>query len=112
MRIFLREPLLQALFGLAFAVLLFALFSASYRLNHTNAFLILHFDAYRGIDLFGGIAVLYQLLSIGFLAVFLNYVISSILYARARFFAYVIAAMTFFYSVLLFIAISVIIVVN
>lgn len=112
MRIFLKEPILQALFGLAFAALLFALFFASSRLNHNNTFLILHFDAYRGIDFFGGVTVLYELLSFGFLTVFLNYFISSILYTRARFFAYMVAAMTLFYSVLLFIAISVIIVVN
>lgn len=112
MKSFLKEPMLQALFATALAALFLALFFASYWLNPSDKFLILHFDVYRGIDLFGSIDMLYELLSFGVFVVLANYFLGSVLYVRARFFSYVVATATLFFSVLLFIAVSVIILVN
>lgn len=112
MRRFFKEPALQIPFASGFAILLLALFLVVFRIDHGDKFMILHFDAYRGIDLFGSVKVLYNLWTIALLMVLVNYFLASVIYVRDRFLAHVLGLGTLFLSALLLVAISVIILVN
>ncbi len=109
---FFKEPALQIPFASGFAILVVAFFLIVFRVDHEDKFMILHFDAYRGIDLFGSVKVLYDLWGIALLMVCMNYFLASVMYVRDRFLAHVLGLGTLFLAALLLVAISVIILVN
>lgn len=109
---FFKELPLQAIFGLGFLLLIFTSGLAVYKLSEQKEFLILHFDPYRGIDMFGDIRVVYQILGMSAIVFVINFFLASSMFNRERFFSYIIGFGTLLFSVLLLIGISVIILVN
>lgn len=53
--------------------------------------IVLHFDAYRGIDFVGGRIDLFGILFSGFFMIALNFLLADFLYARDRFFSYILS---------------------
>src|SRR3989344_838249 len=106
---FFKELPLQVVFGLGFLLLIFTGGLAAYKLSEQKEFLILHFDPYRGIDMFGDIGVIYQILGMSAVVFAINFFLASSMFNRERFFSYILGFGTLLFSVLLLIAISVII---
>lgn len=74
--------------------------------------IVLHFDAYRGIDFVGGRLELVGILLSGFVMLALNFLLADFLYARDRFFAYVLSFASLLLALLFFVAMIVVYSVN
>lgn len=109
---FFKEYQLHIVFGLGMLIMALSFTLAWYHLTAQGDFLILHFDSYRGIDLFGNIGMVYQILSIAGTVLLMNFLLASILFNREKFFSYMLAFGSLFFSILLLVGISVMIVVN
>lgn len=109
---FFKEFPLHMVFAASALFLALSSVLAWYHLTEQKEFLILHFDTYRGIDFFGNIEVVYQILIISATIVLLNFFLASVLFYREKFFSYALAFGSLFCGILLLIGISVIVLVN
>lgn len=73
---------------------------------------ILHFDHFNGIDLFGDRASLWGVWFLGLVMGLVNAAFSEFFFYRSRVLSYVFLAANFFISILLLVAVSLIITVN
>ena len=104
---------MTALPFLVSAVLLVVAFCVAYIVfADTQGLLIVHFDAYRGIDFLGNTSHIFGILGIAAAALILNAFLADELYWRERFLAYVFAYMTALFSLLILIAIFAIVSIN
>lgn len=102
----------RLLFLAAFVILVFALGIAYVKLAEHDALLLLHFDAYRGRDIFGSRTDVFNVIFIGMGIVTLNYLLARATYVRKAILAYLLGGASVFFSLLIFIAVLVIISVN
>ncbi|MBI2037234.1 MAG: hypothetical protein HYT14_02645 [Candidatus Liptonbacteria bacterium] len=102
--VFVRDARLRALFGLSLAALLFTLAVMYAEIGTIRGPLIVHFDAYRGIDATGGRPDLFLLPVAGLLMLALDMALASALYERERFVSHLIAFAGLAFSLLILIA--------
>ena len=108
----LRDKYLITIFGLSFFTLLIAFLIVFSKISEITNLLIIHFDAYRGINIFGDKIDIFGVFASAFAAEAINFFLSSFLYNRERFISYVLSFGSFALSILILIAVSVIISVN
>ena len=88
-------------------------FAVSYNsLTEESQLLVVHFDAFRGIDFLGDKFDVFNVLWIGLLVTLVNFFLSAALYYRERFLSYLIEYFNIFFALLILIAVAVIISVN
>lgn len=66
--------------------------------------IVLHFDAYRGIDFVGERTDLFGALFFGFIMIALNFLLADFLYPRDRFFSYVLSFASLLLAILIAVA--------
>lgn len=94
-------------------VLLAVGFALAYNAFKSNVhLLVVHFDAYRGIDFLGDKFDVFGILFSGLAINIINAVISVFLYRRERFLSHLFAFGSAFFSLLILIAVTVIISIN
>lgn len=107
-----NEKYLVALFAVA-AVFLIAGFSAVYvEYADRAAPVIIHWDAFRGVDALGTASDLYEILAIAFMALLVNLFLASAVFDRERFLSYVLASAGLVFSVLVLAAVLAILKIN
>lgn len=74
--------------------------------------IVLHFDAYRGIDFVGGRIDLVGILLSGYVMLALNFLLADFLYSRDRFFSYVLSFASLLLAMLFAVAIMIVYSVN
>lgn len=101
------------IFLIVTAVLLLAGFALVYfKVGSLSAPLVLHFDAFKGVDLFGGHANLWRLWGVGALLTLLNAFLGEAFFNKERMLTYLFLGVNILLSLLLLLAISTIISVN
>ena len=103
-----KDKYLRVVFVLSFLVLVFALAEIFLQLNKLSTPLIIHFDAYRGIDFLGGKMEIFGILISSFILISINFILSNFFYYREKFISYGFGLTSFWLSVLILIAVSVI----
>ena len=100
------------IFGASFAVLLLAGIIAYIRFGEITTPLIIHFDAYQGIDFFGSRADVFNILIVAAVIFLINFILADFLFDRQRLLTYYFAFIGLAVAVLILINILVIISVN
>lgn len=108
----LKDKTLSAVFGMSFLILLAFSVFVFLKLSGGEASVIVHFDAYRGIDFFGKSSDVFGILASAAAIVFINALLADFIYNRERFLSYLFAFASLTVSVLILIAVSVIISIN
>ncbi len=107
-----NEKYLLALF-IAAPVFLIAGFSAVYvKYADRAAPLIIHWDAFRGVDALGTASDLYEILIIALVTLAINLFLASAVFDKERFLSYVLGATGVVFAVLVFAAVLAIIKIN
>lgn len=110
--IFPKDPFLYLGYFASLSLLLIG-FAISYTpLAEESQLLVIHFDAFRGIDFLGDKFDVFNVLWISLLVTLVNFFLSAILYYRERFLSYLIEYFNVFFALLILIAVAVIISVN
>ena len=107
-----KDKYLFVIFGLSFLILLAILPFIYFKLAGGENFLVIHFDAYKGIDFFGDRLKVFGILISALAIVSVNLFLADFLYNRERFLSYFFCFGSFFLTILILIAIGVIISVN
>ncbi len=107
-----KDRYLFVVFGLSFLILLAISPFIYFRLAGDEGFLIIHFDAYKNIDFFGGRFDIFGILISALAIVSVNLFLADFLYNRERFLSYILCFGSFVLAVLILIVVSVIISVN
>lgn len=107
-----KDKYLRVVFVLSFLVLIFALAEIFLQLNKLSVPLIIHFDAYRGIDFLGGKMEIFGILISSFVTIFINFIIGNFFYNREKFISYGLGLASLGLSILILIAVSVIMSIN
>jgi len=107
-----KDKYLRAVFALSLTLLFFCLIFAYSRLANISGSLIIHFDAYSGIDFFGGRMEIFGILVSALAIVLINGFLADFLYDRERFLSYFLGFGSLGLSILILIATSVIILIN
>ncbi|MDP3729839.1 MAG: hypothetical protein Q8R26_03810 [bacterium] len=95
------------------SIFLILSFSVAYvQFADTTNLLVIHFDTYKGIDFFGSTSDVFDVLMTAVIVFIINTALIHVFYFRERFLAYILAVVTAFFTVLIFIGINVIITVN
>lgn len=110
--ILLKDIHIVASMALAIIALIIAAGLVYVNFADVNHLLVIHFDAHRGIDLFGQKISVYNILWSNLLLIIINFFLVTVFYSRARFMAYLLAYSTTSLSLLILAAIMVIISVN
>lgn len=108
----LRNKSLLVIFGLSFGVLVLTTIIVYLRLVEITTPLIIHFDAYKGIDFLGNRIDVFNILIIAGVMFLINFVLAELIFDRQRLLSFNFAFVSLAVSVLILIAISVIISVN
>ncbi|MBI5079220.1 hypothetical protein HZB06_00890 [Candidatus Wolfebacteria bacterium] len=107
-----KDKYLFVIFGLSFVIILaFAPF-IYLKLADNENFLIIHFDAYKGIDFFGGCFDVFEILISALAIVSVNLFLADFLYNRERFLSYLFAFVSLTLAILILIGAGVIISIN
>lgn len=112
MRLIAKDKYLRAIFGISFIILIFIFLLALLKLGNVATPLIIHFDAYKGIDFLGGKAEVFGILISVFSMLLINAFLANFLYNRERFLSYILGFAGLGLMILILIAVSVIISVN
>ncbi len=107
-----KDKYLRVIGGMSLFILLLALMIFYVTLGSTTTPLIIHFDAYKGIDLIGGRLEVFGILLLGLMITLINLFLAGFIYKRERFLSYIFAFASLGLSILILMAISVIIYVN
>jgi hypothetical protein len=110
-----KDKYLRAVFGLGLLILLIAFFFIYVEFDvpaESPAGLIIHFDAYKGIDFIGGKLDVFGILITALAIILINLFLADFLYHRERFLSYIFGFGSLGLSILILIAIGVIISVN
>ncbi len=95
-------------FAICLLVIIGLCFAVAYRLWDIKTPIIVHFDAYKGIDILGSKAEVFAITLGAFAIILLNAFLADILYQRDRFLAYIVAFSNMAFTCLIFIGVSVI----
>lgn len=107
-----KDRYLLIVFGLSTLMLIFNFIFAFISLGNTGAPLIIHFDAYKGIDVLAGRGTVFGILLSASAMLILNIFLADFLYHRDRFLSYILAFVSLPITILILIVISVIVSVN
>ncbi len=107
-----KHKILVVLLSIAAVLTLIALGTIALRVDHLSTPLIIHFDAYHGIDFFGTRADLWGIGAIGALALVLNTFLAEAFFYRERLLTYVFMGANVLVSLFFLIAVIVIVSVN
>lgn len=107
-----RDKYLRSIFGLSLTTLIVSFVIGYFNFNKIDTPLIIHFDAYRGIDFLGEKTKILGFLISALVMILINMYLSDFLYRRERFLSYVFAFVSLIISILILIALGVIISVN
>mgnify|MGYP001572255989 CR=1 FL=1 len=100
------------IFGLSLGILILTAFVAYIQLAEITTPLIIHFDAYKGIDFLGDKFDVFKILAVALTVFSINFILAEFIFYRQRFLSFVFAYASLATSVLTSIAITVIISVN
>lgn len=89
-----------------------ALFRANISFTDADNLLVIHFDAYRGVDFFGEARDVFDIVVSSVVVWGINIGLANMLYFRERFLSYLLATGTLLFAVLILISINVIISIN
>ncbi len=107
-----RDKYLRVVFALSFLILLLASLISYLKFSPMTSSLIVHFDAYKGIDFLGNKIDVFGILLSALVMVLINLFLAEFLYNRERFLSYIFGFVSFGLILLILIAISVIISAN
>lgn len=107
-----KDKYLRIVAALSFFILLLAAIIFYLALGSTTTPLIIHFDAYKGIDFLGSRLDIFGILLSALAMILINLFLSNFLYNRERFLSYIFAFVGLLISILILIIISVIVNVN
>jgi len=105
-----KDKYLRAVFGISLAVLIITSIIVFLKLRQIYNPLVIHFDAYSGIDFFGEKTNIFGILATTFAAIGINFFLADFLYNRERFLSYIFAFVSL--ELVILMAMSVIISVN
>jgi len=108
----LKNKNLGIISGLSFGILFLTALVAYLRLVEITTPLIIHFDAYRGIDFLGDRFDVLKILTVAWMMFLINSILAEFIFDRQRFLSLVLVYVNLATSVLTSIAIAVIISVN
>ncbi len=108
----LKDKYLRVVFVLSFLILFFLALVAFVKLQDVYPPLVIHFDAYKGIDFFGGKMEISGILISSFVMIIINFFLADFLYYRQRFLSYLFSFGSLWITILILIAVGVIINVN
>jgi len=109
---FWKEKSLRMIFMLGGGIILVSFIFIAFRVGRLTTPVILHFDNFNGIDLFGDRSNVWGVWFLGFIIAFMNAGFAEFFYYRSRILSYVFLTTNFFVSILLLVAVSVIVAVN
>lgn len=107
-----KDKYLPAIFALSFLIWVFSMAEIILKLKKISVPLVIHFDAYRGIDFLGGKFEIFGILITSFFIMSINFFFGNFFYNRERFISYGFGLASLGLSVLILIAVSVIMAVN
>ena len=107
-----KDKYLRVVAALSLLILILATLIFYSSLGSTTTPLIIHFDAYKGIDFLAGRAEAFGILLSALVMILINFFLADFLYSRERFLSYIFGFVSLELSILILIAISVIISVN
>lgn len=107
-----KDKYLKVVAILSFFILAVAAVVFSTGIGSSDKPLILHFDAYQGIDFLGSQSQVFRIILTVFVILLVNFFLAGFLYRRDRFLSYIFAFVSLEISILILILISVIIAVN
>ncbi|MBI4993950.1 hypothetical protein HZC33_03315 [Candidatus Wolfebacteria bacterium] len=107
-----KDKHLRAIFALSFLLLIFLTAVVFAKLRFVSAPLIIHFDAYGGIDFFGGKLEILGIIITSMVIVAINFLLADFLYYREKFLSYLLGIGSLGFVILILIAAGVIVSVN
>ena len=107
-----KDKYLRVVFALSFAVFIFNFIFSFSELAGIGDRIIIHFDAFRGIDFFGSARDVFGILLVALSMVAVNLFLADYLYHRERFLSFILSFVSLTITILILIAVSVIISVN
>lgn len=109
---FWKEKPLRVLFGLGCGLFLVSFVFIAIRIGSLTTPVILHFDHFNGIDLFGDRSSVWGVWLLGGVIALVNLAFTEFFYYRSRILSYVFLSVNFFISILLLVALAAIVSVN
>ncbi len=100
------------IFGLSLGFLILTAGVAYLRLTEITTPLIIHFDAFKGIDFLGDRFDVSNILIVALIIILINSILAEFIFDRQRFLSFVFAYVSLAISILILIAVSVIISIN
>ncbi|MEK7574225.1 MAG: hypothetical protein AAB514_01700 [Patescibacteria group bacterium] len=100
------------IFGLGLGILILTILVVYLRLAEITAPLIIHFDAYKGIDFLGDRFDVFGILAVALTIFLVNLALAEFIFDRQRFISFVFAYVSLVIATLILISISVIISIN
>ena len=107
-----KDKYLRVVAGLNLLILILATLIFYVRLGSVTTPLVIHFDAYKGIDFLAGRIEVFGILLSALVIILINLFLADFLYNRERFLSYIFAFISLELTVLILIVIGVIISVN
>ncbi len=98
--------------ALGFLLLIIAFFVAYLNLFSLEIPLVIHFDAYRGIDFLGSLSAIFYILIFAFFINILNIILAETIFNRERILSYLMLFITLFLDFTVLVAISSIVAFN
>lgn len=112
LRNIIKDRYLLVIFCLSALILIFSFIFAFLSLGGITTALIIHFDAYKGIDILAGRSTVFGILFSASAMLIINLFLADFLYHRDRFLAYILSFISLPLTILILIVISVIVSVN
>jgi hypothetical protein len=107
-----KQKILVIFLAVTAVLLLAGLALVYFNVDSLSTRLVLHFDAFKGVDLFGENADLWRLWGTGVLVTLLNAILGEAFFKKERMLTYIFLGVNILISLLLLLAISTIISVN
>ena len=108
----LRDKNLKIIIIASAAIFLLSFIIASVKFIPWDGPVIIHFDAYKGIDIVKSKGAVFGALLSSLAILFVNFIISEFIYSRERFLSYIFSATGLIFSILVLIFIGVLVSVN
>lgn len=108
----LKDKYLRIIFAISALLLLIIFALICFKFIAVNNPIIVHFDAYRGIDFLGSRINIFGIFFTALVVFLINLVLSNILFYRERILSYIFASATLFFIVLVLVSVAAIISVN
>lgn len=107
-----KEKALTILFGVSALFLVISFGTILFKIGGLSTPLIIHFDAFQGVDFFGEKADFWAIWIVGLVIMVINYFLANVFFHRERVLTYIIASVNTLIGIFLFVAVATIISVN